>query len=341
MKRSDRLMAIVLALGQHKETAASLADKLEVSRRTILRDIQSLTELGVPVYALNGVKGGYRLMEGYTLPPLQLDTNEALTLLLSLDSMTAYADTPFNKERWTVMDKVKSILSPETLNKVAPLLKHMTVEVPRRSYTVPHLSRLMELTAQAKWVSVFYRSQSHQRTLLIRPQRIYAAHGFWYCETYSQIHREERLLRVDRMSQVEEAEPPPTLPDLPELGQDYVLQQDYVCEENSSGGLDASKRNFPALARTSFTLKAKLTYRGMLEVERDEHLGEKLVMIAEDEWLLEGELPVSEWDWTVRLFYFLGTDAYIIAPSALGEAVAIKARATLRHYSNTEKENRS
>lgn len=176
MKRSDRLMAIVLALGQRQETAASLADKLEVSRRTILRDIQSLTELGVPVYALNGIKGGYRLMEGYTLPPLQLDTNEALTLLLALDSMTAYADTPFNKERWTVMDKVKSILSPDTLDKIAPLLKHMTVEVPRRSYTVPHLSRLMELTAQAKWVSVFYRSQSHQRTLLIRPQKKYMPH---------------------------------------------------------------------------------------------------------------------------------------------------------------------
>ena len=77
MKRGARLTAIVMALQQRTETAASLAAKLEVSKRTIMRDIQALSEMGVPLYAVSGPSGGYRLMEGYKLPPLGLTEAEA------------------------------------------------------------------------------------------------------------------------------------------------------------------------------------------------------------------------------------------------------------------------
>src|SRR5690606_20594868 len=101
MKKFDRLMAIVMALQQRPETAQSLADKLEVSRRTIMRDMQSLSEMGVPLYAMPGPAGGYRLMEGYKLPPLHLNHDEALVILFALKSSTRIADTPFNQARWT------------------------------------------------------------------------------------------------------------------------------------------------------------------------------------------------------------------------------------------------
>lgn len=110
MKRMDRMMAIVMALQQRAETAQSLADKLEVSKRTVLRDVQALSELGVPLVAVSGPGGGYRLMEGYHLPPLQLTAEEALTLLMALDGMAKYSDGPFREARWTAKDKIRSVL---------------------------------------------------------------------------------------------------------------------------------------------------------------------------------------------------------------------------------------
>lgn len=57
MKRTDRLMAILIALQQKPETAQRLADKFEVTKRTILRDMQSLSEMGIPLYSMTGPSG--------------------------------------------------------------------------------------------------------------------------------------------------------------------------------------------------------------------------------------------------------------------------------------------
>ncbi|MFC5649841.1 helix-turn-helix transcriptional regulator [Paenibacillus solisilvae] len=94
----DRLLAILMALQQRQETAQSLADKFEVSKRTILRDMESLSEMGIPLYALTGPSGGFRIMEGFQLAPLQLNPSEVLTILFALQSMTRLQETPFNQE---------------------------------------------------------------------------------------------------------------------------------------------------------------------------------------------------------------------------------------------------
>ncbi|MDZ7543147.1 HTH domain-containing protein, partial [Clostridium perfringens] len=130
MKRGDRLTAIVMALQQRAETAVSLAAKLEVSKRTIMRDMQALSEMGVPLYAVSGPSGGYRLMEGYKLPPLGLTEAEALTVLVALNGMTRLADSPFNTERWTVIDKVRHGWSPDLQLQLEPLLSKRELSIP-------------------------------------------------------------------------------------------------------------------------------------------------------------------------------------------------------------------
>ena len=65
MNRTDRLTGIILALQRGRQTAAQLADRFEVSRRTILRDIDALAQIGVPVVSLPGAGGGLALAEGY------------------------------------------------------------------------------------------------------------------------------------------------------------------------------------------------------------------------------------------------------------------------------------
>ena len=79
-------MLALLALLQHRPswTGAELADRLEVTDRTVRRDVDRLRELGYPVEALPGVSGGYQLGRGGKLPPLLLGDEEAMAVALGL-----------------------------------------------------------------------------------------------------------------------------------------------------------------------------------------------------------------------------------------------------------------
>jgi len=86
MNRTDRLLAIVLELQRKgQQRAEDLAVTFEVSKRTLYRDMQALSEASVPIIAIQ--KKGYSLARGYFLPPLRFTTEEALILALGSDFM--------------------------------------------------------------------------------------------------------------------------------------------------------------------------------------------------------------------------------------------------------------
>ncbi|MBD8498074.1 helix-turn-helix transcriptional regulator [Paenibacillus arenosi] len=326
MKRSDRLTAIVMALQQQAETAQSLADKFEVSKRTILRDMQTLSEMGIPLYGESGPHGGYRLMEGYNLPPLALSEEEALLTLVALQGMTQLADSPFNAERWTVIDKIKHALTPTYRSQLHTKLNKMELFMPKRSYRTPHLTQLLEAAVEGHAIEAFYRSIRHERWLKLLPQRVYTANGFWYCEAYSFTHGESRSFRVDRVTE------------LRLLGNQAVAYAMDAQQRDSyqvARGQDLSakvERDVFQPHTERVRIVARLTYRGVRLVEQDEHLGEKVHLCGDDEWELDAELPRSEWQWVVEWFYRLGMDAEVLEPLELREEVAKLAAQVYARY---------
>lgn len=85
MQRFDRILGILLFLRSKRSvSAAALARQFAVSTRTIHRDLEILSTLGVPLYAERGRQGGVRLLPGYFLPPFMFTQQEAIALLLGL-----------------------------------------------------------------------------------------------------------------------------------------------------------------------------------------------------------------------------------------------------------------
>lgn len=100
MNRTDRLLAIMLELRTCDFCRAEdLAEKFETCKRTIYRDMQALSESGVPLMAVPGK--GYSLMEGYFLPPVHLKPEEAMTLLLGSGYIEQNLDREFQQHART------------------------------------------------------------------------------------------------------------------------------------------------------------------------------------------------------------------------------------------------
>ena len=115
MNRLDRTLGLLLLLrGGRVVSAKDLAARFEVSVRTVYRDIDVLSGLGVPVSADMGRAGGFRLREGYFLPPVTLGAEEAVSLLLGLILMRRLRVAPFPKEADFAERKLLAALPPET-----------------------------------------------------------------------------------------------------------------------------------------------------------------------------------------------------------------------------------
>jgi predicted DNA-binding transcriptional regulator YafY len=115
MNRLDRALGILLLLrGGKTLSAAELSQRFEVSTRTIYRDVEMLAAVGVPIYAEMGRAGGFRLVEGYFLPPVMFSVGEAISLLLGLTLLRRLRARPFAAELETSEQKLLAAV-PEQL----------------------------------------------------------------------------------------------------------------------------------------------------------------------------------------------------------------------------------
>src|SRR4051794_16844349 len=118
MNRFDRALGILLLLRSgSSRSAADLARRFEVSTRTIYRDVETLGLVGVPVYAERGRDGGFRLVDGYFLPPVMFSRAEAVSLLLAVTMLRSLRSRPFAADLETAEEKLLAAV-PKDLREV-------------------------------------------------------------------------------------------------------------------------------------------------------------------------------------------------------------------------------
>jgi len=114
-ERFDRILGVLLFLRSGQSVPATeLARRFAVSTRTIHRDLKTLEAVGVPVYAERGRAGGFRLVEGYFLPPLMFAPGEAIALLLGLTLLRRLRAKPFPADLDTVARKLLAAVPAPT-----------------------------------------------------------------------------------------------------------------------------------------------------------------------------------------------------------------------------------
>ncbi|TQM13478.1 helix-turn-helix transcriptional regulator [Pseudonocardia kunmingensis] len=202
---SSRTLRLLSLLQTHRYwPGAELAARLEVSVRTLRRDIDRLRELGYPVEANRGVDGGYQLAAGAALPPLVLDDEEAVALAVGLQAAAQGGVAGIAESSVRALAKVVQVMPPRLRRRV-DALRAMTVPVtwsgdaPRTDPGV--LTALAQACRDTERTEFAYAAASGERTERhVEPLRLVSLGRRWYLVAYDLTRHDWRSFRVDRVS---------------------------------------------------------------------------------------------------------------------------------------------
>jgi predicted DNA-binding transcriptional regulator YafY len=201
MRRADRLFQIVQLLRARRlATASDLAGELEVSTRTVYRDVQDLIDGGVPIDGEAGV--GYRLRKGFELKPMTFTVEEIEALVLGARMVQAWADPDLGAAVRSAMTKVEAVL-PEPLQ--ASMLKTALFGPPYRTRqaTAGPLRQLRRAIGEESWAWVHYvdgDGAETERTIV--PLGLYFWGKQWLAAAYCWLRSDYRTFRVDRIREL-------------------------------------------------------------------------------------------------------------------------------------------
>ncbi len=208
MNRTDRLLAIVLELqAKGTQRAGDLAATFETSTRTIYRDVQALSEAGVPVVAVPG--RGYSLMAGYFLPPVSFTTDEATMLLLGADYMARSFDARYRAAAQTAGRKIEAVLPADRRAEVRALQERVlfiTTDPLDDPADQALLGQLRRAIVEQQTVRFHYHARSAPdgaTTPSVReadPYTLIHVGRAWYLAAYCHLRADVRHFRLDRMA---------------------------------------------------------------------------------------------------------------------------------------------
>jgi predicted DNA-binding transcriptional regulator YafY len=209
VNRIDRLFAILVLL-QSKSTvrAKDLADRFEVSERTIYRDIASLYESGVPVVSLPAK--GYALMPGYYLPPLVFTADEAAAIFLGARLLVSQATGNLPVQAEHALAKVAAVLPKDTRQRVESLTQMVQFYRPevRFDFEDPMITTLLRAISEGRVVRFSYHSyRSNEVTQReLEPSNLTYSQGAWYVSGYCRMRQGVRSFRLNRIEGLEALE---------------------------------------------------------------------------------------------------------------------------------------
>ncbi|AWA29094.1 transcriptional regulator [Flavobacterium magnum] len=211
-KRFDRIIAILIQLQSRKVVRAQdLADRFEVSLRTIYRDIRTLEVSGVPIYSEAGT--GYSLMDGYRLPPVMFTREEAHSFIAAEKLMRQFTDKELGDHYASAMYKLKAVLKSSDKDVVTEmeskvLIRNSSEAVNQKAPNA--LASVFRSIGEKMQVVLRYEGIESDGPLerVIEPVGVFHENQNWYIFGYCHLRRDYRQFRTDRIHNI-------TITDLP------------------------------------------------------------------------------------------------------------------------------
>lgn len=183
-------------------TARFIANKYGISMRTVYRDIQTLIQSGIPIVTEEGK--GYRIMEGYSLPPVMFTQNEANALVIAEQLVVTNKDRSFIQEYQNAVTKIKAILDHHQKEQAELIANRIQIRVnQQQERSSNNLIHLQNAITQSLVIHIDYMAENQQISQrYIEPFALYNTQENWILIAHCQLRNELRSFRLDRIQQL-------------------------------------------------------------------------------------------------------------------------------------------
>ncbi|MFD0870956.1 helix-turn-helix transcriptional regulator [Paenibacillus residui] len=316
MSKAKRLMELIVEVNRKRRfTVKELANEFGVSTRTILRDLQELSELGVPLYSEVGPHGGYRILQERLLPPIAFTEREAAAVFFAVQALRHYSCLPFETETSAVLNKFYNYMPEDVRVRIDQMRDRVDFITPVRQAQSPHLSVLLDAAIRQVVLLVDYTSKQQRRKREIQPIGIYTQGGLWYCLAYCFLRKSFRLFRCDRMDSAVPSDTPP-----------LDLQQIHL----------GSREELIRLDGDSVYLYAELSKEGVEACEANPCPVPLLQVRNDGTGWLEGNVAKSDIPYYASYFIGLGKEATVRQPKELLATIRKMLSEMMARYADEE-----
>ncbi|RVU02637.1 YafY family transcriptional regulator [Mucilaginibacter limnophilus] len=226
MNRIDRISAILIQLQSRRVVkAADIAERFNISLRTVYRDVKTLEEAGVPLIGEAGV--GYSIVDGYRLPPVMFTREEATAFLTAEKFVEKMTDASTIGHHQSAMYKIRAILrtaEKDLLEDMDGSIEVLKSRSQQRADNQDHIQTILTAIAQKCILKLdYFALHSQMQTLRdVEPVGIYYLDSFWHLIAYCRMRNDYRDFRLDRIRSI-------SLADEKFTGQHPILK-DYIAQ---------------------------------------------------------------------------------------------------------------
>lgn len=289
----ERLIGIIFYLiNRDRVTTTELAEKFEVSRRTILRDIDTLTLAGIPIYSELGVNGGYIVNKDFKIDEKIIDSNNKEYILLALNSLrTVYG----NKKVIETYEKMKHLYNDVNTNTLPDVDFSVVTENPQ---IMRYVELINKATKEQRTIKFIYtNSAGNTKKVFLNPLHTYYRWYSWYVLGYDSSKNDYRMFKVVRMKNIS-------------LTKEFFQTKDNVADILS----DFEKR------RNQTNISVTLSYKQEMDTLVNEYFKGKIVETFNDCFIREIEIKENDF-MTFSILLGFADRVQIISPQKYKEKI--------------------
>lgn len=299
--RLSRMLGITTALlNRDVVTASELAKQFEVSVRTIYRDVEALSEAGVPVYMKKGKGGGISLMEDYTVSRAMISDDDARQLMLALQAMKT---TEFIQGDM-LLDKLKSVYTHAGTADWVEIDFSDWVSPGREGYKFETIKTAVQNSKVLKIAYVSGRGEWTEREIM--PVRLLFKNRSWYLPAYC---RSQRGMRMFRLSRVESA----------------VLLEEGFDRDTLLENMDFGKDQMRLLIHMRLRFTPEALYRLYDEYSRE-------ALEIQDDGSIEVQMSVPAGEWIYSFILSFGQMVEVLSPPEIREEIKYRLAKAQKKY---------
>ena len=201
-------MAIILALNKKgKLTASELAGILEVNIRTIYRDIQTMSEIGIPIISDIGSKGGYSLISDYFIPPVTFNKDEVFALLLA-KYIIDVVDIPGYKQHInSAFLKIENLVNNSFRNKSIEVVNKFNFGIKKYDFPAENFNVFKVIKQGLEETIKIKMEHPSKRNMEItfwtlHPYGLYFEDGIWILIAYCEVHKDVFLFEINKINNI-------------------------------------------------------------------------------------------------------------------------------------------